>query len=126
MLRAMLRRLRRERLFGMLDDAIELLSPAKLAAFDGLLAQIEHAGSSESAILFFADEGGISCFGIDRERVLPAWYACFAEVTAKDGTFERRVAEIVARGGPSSCSSAALSPEPRHRAGSSRSARRPS
>lgn len=64
-------------------------------AFDILFALLDRIDEDPDHVVFFADEGGSWQVGVDWEKVLPAWFACFA-ATAEPQEYVQRVRDAIA------------------------------
>ena len=54
------------------------------SSFELLLGLLRHIGDGHDDVLFFADDGGVSNFGINWRTALPAYFNCLAKTSSQE------------------------------------------
>jgi hypothetical protein len=84
-----------ERLLDRCTAAVGRTDPMEVCqGFDILFALLDRIDEGDDNIVFFADEGGSWQVGVNWEKVLPAWFTCFAATVGPE-EYARRVVEMI-------------------------------
>jgi hypothetical protein len=76
-------------------DSTKTADPVQLrGAFDTLFGPLDYIDECHDDVIFFADEGGSWQVGMDRQKVLPSYFACLS-TTAEPLEYAARVIAVV-------------------------------